>query len=62
MDLDFSQSEKRFREQVATWLHENVPKQTRPYEGEDARAFDLAWQRKMYDAGWAGIAWRRWSS
>ena len=57
MDLDFTPAEKQFREQVAAWLHENVPKQPRPYEGEEARAFDVTWQRKMYDAGWAGIAW-----
>ena len=57
MDLDFTPAEKQFREQVATWLHENVPKKIRPYEGDESHEFDVAWQRKMYDAGWAGIAW-----
>ncbi|MFY9327620.1 MAG: acyl-CoA dehydrogenase family protein [Georgfuchsia sp.] len=57
MDLDFTQAEKQFREQVTTWLHDNVPKGPRPYEGDEALAFDIGWQRKMHDAGWAGIAW-----
>src|SRR5690606_37021998 len=57
MDLDFSPEEKLFREEVTTWLRENVPHEPRPYEGAEAREFDLAWQRKQYEGGWAGIAW-----
>lgn len=57
MDLTFSPEEKLFREQLAGWLRENVPKESRPYEGAEAYAFDLEWQRAIYDAGWAGIAW-----
>lgn len=57
MDLDFSPAEKLFREEVATWLLENVPSTLRPYEGAEAREFDLAWQRKQFEGGWAGIAW-----
>src|SRR5213080_1691907 len=57
MDLDFSPQEKTFREEVSTWLRDNVPHEKRPYEGDEAHAFDLAWQRKQFDGGWAGIAW-----
>jgi len=57
MDLNFTPQEQQFREQVRTWLHANVPHETRPYEGAESRAFDLNWQRQLFDAGWAGISW-----
>jgi len=46
-----------FRERVRDWLSDHVPSERRPVRPTDARAFDLAWQRTMYEAGWAGIAW-----
>ncbi len=57
MNLDFSPAEKRFREEIRGWLAENVPRQHRPADGPEMRDFDLAWQRRQYEAGWAGIAW-----
>ena len=57
MNLDLSPAEREFREEVRTWLHENVPKEPQPHEGQEMRDFDMAWQRKQYDGGWAGIAW-----
>ena len=57
MDLEFTVEDRRFREEVADWLRANVPKDPRPPEGAEARAFDCAWQRKQYDGGWAGISW-----
>jgi alkylation response protein AidB-like acyl-CoA dehydrogenase len=57
MNLDFTPAEKEFRDEVRTWLHENAPKGPQPHEGQAMREFDLAWQRKQYDGGWAGIAW-----
>jgi alkylation response protein AidB-like acyl-CoA dehydrogenase len=57
MNLDFSLAEREFRDEVRSWLHENVPKEPSPPEGPEMRAFDTAWQRKQYDGGWAGIAW-----
>src|SRR5438552_3993007 len=57
MDLNFTPEEQHFREQVATWLRENVPHEPRPYEGDEARSFELGWQRKLHEAGRAGIAW-----
>ena len=38
MDLNFTPEEQHFREQVATWLRENVPHEPRPYEGVEARS------------------------
>ena len=58
MDIRFSPAEEAFRAEARAWLEANVPR-TRP-DRADLRArreFDLAWQRTMHAAGWAGIAW-----
>ena len=57
MDLDFTAEEQQFREQVRTWLETNNPVGQRPRGAPAARSFDLAWQRTLYEAGWAGISW-----
>jgi alkylation response protein AidB-like acyl-CoA dehydrogenase len=52
--------EKAFRQEVRAWLGENAPKTPRPpitLTGEEQAAFMKAWQRKLFDAGWAGISW-----
>lgn len=57
MQFSFSAEDEAFRDEVRTWLHENVPTEARPPEGAGMRAFDTAWQRRQYEAGWGGIAW-----
>jgi alkylation response protein AidB-like acyl-CoA dehydrogenase len=57
MDLAFSAEDNAFRDEVRTWLTENVPTERRPRIGIPMREFDLAWQRRQYAAGWAGIGW-----
>lgn len=57
MDLTLSAQDAEFRDEVRTWLAENVPREPQPHSGPEARAFDLAWQRRQYDGGWAGISW-----
>src|SRR4051794_17351992 len=57
MDLDFSPADQEFRDEVRTWLRENVPGEPRPHDRQEMRAFDLSWQRRQHDGGWAGIAW-----
>lgn len=59
MELDFSAEETAFRDQVRTWLDEHRPRERRPHDGPAMRQFDLDWQRKKYEGGWAGIAWPR---
>ncbi len=58
MEIRFSPDEEAFRARARAWLEANVPT-TRPDRADlrARRTFDLAWQRTMYDAGWAGIAW-----
>jgi len=57
MRLDFSPDDERFRAECRDWLHANVPAEKRPMDAADAIGFDKAWQRRLFDAGWAGIDW-----
>ena len=57
MDLTFSASETAFRDELRTWLEANRPGEE-PRNDEDAQyAFRRDWQRRMADAGWAGVHW-----
>src|SRR5271155_1693003 len=57
MEIRFEEEDRLFRARAGEWLRDNVPKQQRPSNGTAMRDFDLAWQRKQYESGWAGIAW-----
>lgn len=61
MDLKYTPEEERFRNEVREWLQANLPAE-RPEVSESENmdewmAFLRNWQRKLSDAGWAGIAW-----
>jgi alkylation response protein AidB-like acyl-CoA dehydrogenase len=50
--------QRDFRARARAWLRENVPAEERPpASGPDARAYDLAWQRRQFEGGWAGVSW-----
>ncbi|HQV58549.1 MAG TPA: acyl-CoA dehydrogenase family protein, partial [Ilumatobacteraceae bacterium] len=52
--------QRDFRARASKWLRANVPKEHRPPgSGPGPRQFDLAWQRRQYEGGWAGVAWPR---
>ena len=57
MNLDLSPAEIEFRDEVRTWIEANKPREGQPEEGQAMREYDLAWQRKQYEDGWAGISW-----
>lgn len=60
MQIEFTSDEQAFRAEARTWLRSNVPSSERPLHSgrpADVREFDLEWQRKQFDAGWAGISW-----
>lgn len=57
MDIQFSPAEQQFRDECREWLGTNVPADKRPMNAADAIDFDKAWQRRLFDAGWAGINW-----
>jgi alkylation response protein AidB-like acyl-CoA dehydrogenase len=57
VDLSLTESETAFRDEVRTWLQENHPGPSP--EGDDQAEFEFrrSWQKKMHEAGWAGISW-----
>jgi alkylation response protein AidB-like acyl-CoA dehydrogenase len=57
MQLTTVRQDEEFRERVRTWLAEHVPSEPPPPHGPGLRAFDMAWQRAQYDAGYAGVSW-----
>lgn len=58
MNIEWTEQQQALRLQVREWLAQHVPEQPRPPStSEEAKAFDLSWQRKLYEGGWAGIAW-----
>ncbi|HTY18820.1 MAG TPA: acyl-CoA dehydrogenase family protein [Myxococcota bacterium] len=60
MDLRYSESDERFRSELRRWLADAVPKHgpQPPVHDWPARvAYDTGWQRKLFEAGYAGINW-----
>ena len=57
MEFSFSSADNQFRAAARDWLADNAPRTRRPLRGPDLRAFDLAWQRRKYDAGYGAISW-----
>ncbi len=60
MDLNLSPSELKFRDELRSWLGANVPKdwdERREEPMVERFEYLKRWQRKLYEAGWAGISW-----
>ena len=57
MDLRFSDADHLFRARARAWLASHVPNRPRPAHGAESAQFDRDWQRKLFDHGWAGVAW-----
>jgi alkylation response protein AidB-like acyl-CoA dehydrogenase len=57
MDLTLSPTEEAFRDEVRSWLEENNPGPEPEATLEEIIPLRQEWQRKLYDAGWAGISW-----
>src|ERR687894_2058125 len=54
--------EQAFRAELRSWLDETLPTlpPEPPFEDWAAkRAYDTGWQRRLFDAGYAGISWPR---
>ena len=56
MDLRLSDSELVFRDELRAWLAANHPGRE-PVGDEAVFTFRRAWQRRLYEAGLAGVAW-----
>jgi alkylation response protein AidB-like acyl-CoA dehydrogenase len=59
VEIRFTDAEEAFRAEARRWLEANVPRGPRPEIADlrGRRDYDMAWQRTMFDAGWAGINW-----
>ncbi|WP_380871678.1 acyl-CoA dehydrogenase [Sphingomonas sp. DBB INV C78] len=57
MDLNYTADDVAFRHAAREWLAVNVPAETRPADVQGGADFDRAWQRRLYDGGWAGVNW-----
>lgn len=60
MDLKLTAEELAFRDQLRAWLEANVPKdwsEWREKPLEESFPYLRAWQRKLYEAGWAAVSW-----
>jgi len=59
MELELAPADRAFREELRAWLGENAPPPMPAEVGPALRERDLAWQRALHHAGYAGIAWPR---
>ncbi|AZM90394.1 acyl-CoA dehydrogenase family protein [Streptomyces sp. W1SF4] len=60
MDLAYSEEERDFRARLREWLAKvlpELPPRPSPDDWPGRRAYDLGWQRRLYDAGYAGLHW-----
>jgi len=56
MDLTYTASEAAFREELRTWLTQN-PVGQKPSWDDGLIEWLIAWQGRLYDAGWAAVQW-----
>jgi alkylation response protein AidB-like acyl-CoA dehydrogenase len=56
MDLSYSPEEERFRLELRQWLEANHPG-PEPEAIDDYVRYSKAWSHRLYEAGWAGLAW-----
>ncbi|MFD9909997.1 acyl-CoA dehydrogenase family protein [Streptomyces sp. NPDC059063] len=60
MDLTYTEEEEAFRARLRAWLARTLPGLPPPPDPLDwpgRRAYDTGWQRRLYDAGYAGLHW-----
>ncbi|MFL1901334.1 acyl-CoA dehydrogenase family protein [Streptomyces tauricus] len=60
MDLSYTDEDEEFRARLREWLGEVLPGLPPKPPADDwpgRRAYDLGWQRLLYDAGYAGLHW-----
>ena len=60
MDLRYTDAEEAFRHELRGWLAEvlpTLPAEPNRHDWDGRRVYDAAWQRRLFDAGYAGINW-----
>src|SRR4029453_11557492 len=56
VNLSYSPEEERFRSDLRSWLEDNPPG-PEPARLDEWVAYGKTWQRRLWEAGWCGIAW-----
>jgi alkylation response protein AidB-like acyl-CoA dehydrogenase len=64
VDLKFSPEDEAFRQEVRTWLDQNLPQEWRHrgvggYRDDAEEDIRREWQRRLYDGGWLKLSWPR---
>ncbi len=62
MRLRYSEADEAFRAELRTWLARVLPDLPSSAPRDDwsgRRRFDTDWQRRLFDAGYAGLSWPR---
>jgi len=64
MDFDYTPEQDAFRAEVRAWVRSALPAGWgtavhEPLNEAERARFKQDWDRKLYEAGWAGIAWSR---
>lgn len=60
MDLSYTPEEEEFRARLREWLARTLPglpPGPSPGDWPGRRAYDLGWQRRLHDAGYADVHW-----
>ncbi|MFH9423037.1 acyl-CoA dehydrogenase family protein [Streptomyces sp. NPDC017529] len=60
MDLAYTPEEEEFRARLREWLAKalpGLPPRPDPLDWPGRRAYDLGWQRRLYDAGYGALHW-----
>jgi alkylation response protein AidB-like acyl-CoA dehydrogenase len=63
MEFRLNEEEESFRRELSDWLDRNLPAgwgtplHRKPATMDEEVVLARAWQRKLYDGGWAGISW-----
>ena len=57
MDLTLTSDEQAFRDELRAWLEANHPGPAPQGGDQEQFEFEREWQRRLHDAGWAGISW-----
>jgi alkylation response protein AidB-like acyl-CoA dehydrogenase len=60
VDLRYTEADEAFRAKLRSWLEAEVPRHGAPPppgHWDERRVYDTGWQRKLFDAGYAGLNW-----
>jgi alkylation response protein AidB-like acyl-CoA dehydrogenase len=57
MDLSYTEDQEQFRTELRAWLAANTPRDLESPGARDGFEQHRAWERSLFDAGFAGIGW-----